>query len=313
MLWSVRAGTAWRLQEEDVTGGNMLKMARVDPSVKWNPALLLEERPEMVCSFCLHVMDRATSGCKRGHMMCAECWPELWRLQENEKDGDTRGRCPGDSGFGPRDMGPGSKKGVNSRRDGGCPEETSPETLHSSPALDLGINRLQVRCQNHAGAGGVSTVKRVKLADAESMSGADLRTALSERGLNRTGNKVALAARLAKDRLSTTEGCTWRGTIAELRKHLEDHCMREPVRCPNGCEEWGFRGEVAQHAVSSCPLHRRKCAHCPELVPPAALAAHEQTCPHANTACPNAGCGVVATRGTVAAHRTDCERELVNP
>ena len=73
----------------------------------------------------------------------------------------------------------------------------------------------------------------------------------------------------------------------------------------------GFRGDVAQHAVWSCPHRRRKCSHCPKLVPPAALAAHELACPHAPAPCPNGGCSVIATKGTIAAHRAGCGRELV--
>jgi hypothetical protein len=73
----------------------------------------------------------------------------------------------------------------------------------------------------------------------------------------------------------------------------------------------GFRGDVTQHAVSFCPHRRTKCSHCPKLVPPAAIAAHEQACPHAPAPCPNAECGVTATKGTMASHRAECPRELV--
>lgn len=226
----------------------VLEMARVDPSIRVDPEWLLEERPELVCSFCLMVMEQATSGCKRGHLLCRGCWPELWRLQEGSD-------CPGDSGIGPQvgvRMLP-----VRIR----CPEETNTLTLQPAPVVDTTINRLRVRCKNasireaSSQDGDEPAAKRVKLASADSFSVPDLRRALSERGLDIRGGKVVLVARLETDR----RACGWIGTVSQLRTHLEDDCACEPMRCPNGgCEEWGFRGEVAQHADSSCPLRRIK-------------------------------------------------------
>ena len=139
----------------------MLEMARVDTSVKVNPEWLLEERPELVCSFCLNVMARATIGCKRGHLLCHGCWPALWGMQEG-------GGC----------------------KDVGCSEQTSAATLAPISALDVTINRLRLRCKNHGGGGGVPAVKRVKLAAVDSLSVSDLRKALSERRLSSTGGQA---------------------------------------------------------------------------------------------------------------------------
>ena len=115
---------------------------------------------------------------------------------------------------------------------GGCTKETSVATLSLAPVVDTTISRVKVRCKNRGGGGGVPASKRVKLAAAESLSVDDLRKSLSDRRLSSNGGQAALVARLEKDRRA--EGCcAWRGTVGELRAHLEDTCMREPMRCPN--------------------------------------------------------------------------------
>ena len=64
-------------------------------------------------------------------------------------------------------------------------------------------------------------------------------------------------------RCTLGEGCPWRGTVAEVARHLGSSCPLEPVSCANpGCEERVARQDMLMHAEGTCHFRTIPCPHC---------------------------------------------------
>ena len=61
------------------------------------------------------------------------------------------------------------------------------------------------------------------------------------------------------------EGCSWRGTVADLAAHMGSSCPLAPISCTNpGCEERVARQDMAVHAEGTCRF-KRACPHCQSI------------------------------------------------
>jgi hypothetical protein len=196
-------------------------------SENWiDPDLLETKFQDCVCALCFGVMAEPTSGCSEGHSFCRRCYGKALR---------RRRECPT------------------------CRRPVAGENkLVRSRNLDGMISQLWMRCE-HAKGEGARAAKRAKLATAASMSAKTLRDELGQRGLDSTGGKPELAARLEEDR-QKVGGCRWRGCVGEHAAHLGG-CEWAPVKCANkGCAQSPLRrdlpehGETCEHRVVLCSL-----------------------------------------------------------
>ena len=154
------------------------------------------------------------------------------------------------------------------------------------------IGQLRVRCKHGlleskgVGAGGV--LRRVKCAKQ--------------------------APKTATSSQDEAQRCSWRGRVCELAGHLAESCDYELVECPNvefGCKKSVLRKDVARHSSETCAYRQEHCTHCDKRFEILAQPEHEASCPEARIECPNAACGVMVARRSMAEHRLVCEREEV--
>ena len=167
-----------------------------------------------------------------------------------------------------------------------------------------------MRCE-HAAGEKVNEATRppavAMLAPASSMNYKKLRTELRQRGLDSTGNKPVLEARLEEDRAKDA-GCRWKGCVGDLAAHL-GKCEWEPVTCTlQGCTESILPKDLPQHK-ETCQHRKVPCGHCKAGVAFRSLAEHESRCQLVMIGCPNEGCSVQYQRGWINLHRNICEHE----
>lgn len=72
-----------------------------------------------------------------------------------------------------------------------------------------------------------------------------------------------------------SEQCAWRGSFADLNKHLAS-CEWCPVTCPHGCGEEMRRPQLEEH-LPGCLLNFKECDICHDKVRPAMMAEHERS------------------------------------
>ena len=76
------------------------------------------------------------------------------------------------------------------------------------------------------------------------------------------------------DILCVHDECKWKGTCGRLDGHLDNDCLREPIKCSGegGCGEPVPRGEMANHqqfgCLQSCPNSKQKLYRPPTLKRP---------------------------------------------
>ena len=247
-----------------------------DGSAAWriDPDQLEVQCEDCVCQLCFGVMVVPTSGCPQGHTFCGRCYDEalLNRLE-----------CPT------------------------CRRPTDQNTLVFNRHLQGMISLLHTACENEAEG---NLAKRAKLVPAASMSVGELGTELLQRGLDSTGNKPELVARLEEDRKEGV-GCRWRGYVGQLAGHLGE-CGFAPKKCPNeGCTESPLRKDLPAHEATMCEHRAVKCRHCSKEMIGRSLADHEGGCPSAMIECPAEGCSGQFRRSAMNLHRAECQHEEV--
>ena len=171
-----------------------------------------------------------------------------------------------------------------------------------------------MRCEYAAGGEGdeAAAPLAAKLGKNAAMTYKNLRGKLRQRGLDSTGNKRVLVARLEEDRKKDA-GCRWRGCVGQLAAHLRE-CEWAPVNCLNeGCKEMKLRRDAAALAEHEAVCEHRlvQCRHFKHEVAYRSLAEHEGRCSRAQIECPNEGCSVQYKRFAMNLHRLVCEHEEV--
>ena len=250
--------------------------------VGWiNPDLLEVKSPHYECALCLGVMMEPTSGCPEGHSFCKPCYDKA--LEEKRE-------CPT------------------------CRRKVDEGKLVRNRPLENVIAELPMRCEwGGAAEEGEpmegSAAKRAKLAPAASMTVDALRKQLGERGLDSTGNKPAVVARLEEGRKKNA-ACRWKGSVGELPAHRGE-CAWAPMKCPHkGCTESPLRRDLQEHEAI-CGIRMVPCRHCKNELTSRSLAEHEAICPCARIECPNEGCCKQMQRGKINVHRAKCKLEEV--
>ena len=246
-----------------------------------DPDLLEEKCKDCECALCLGVMVKPVSGCPQGHSFCHACFAKA--LTQDK-------RCPTCRAY---------VQGEN--------------TLVPNRQLEGVLANLRLRCE-HAPKeqADAPTAKRAKPAPAAFITLTALRQELGKRGLETTGSKPELVARLEEDRRKGA-GCGWRGRVGELAVHLLVTCEWVPVKCTNaGCPESPLRKDLAQHDAT-CGNRVVKCSHCWRHTLRHSLAEHEQRCPRAMIECPNEGCTEQHKWDAMNLHRAECEHEEPKP
>ena len=61
---------------------------------------------------------------------------------------------------------------------------------------------------------------------------------------------------------NSEEGCDWQGDLGEAKKHTEEKCNRQEVKCPKKCGYELQRRALPLHLQNSCPLRDYRCPHC---------------------------------------------------
>jgi hypothetical protein len=187
------------------------------------------------------VLEIPTSGCPEGHTYCRDCLEKALKKAR---------KCPA------------------------CRHPVTDSQLRRNRPLEGVITRLRVNCKHASplqfseelrrGDGGVAippAAKRARLTPAADLTAEELATALREHGLEVTGEKEALAARLQDYRDAAF--CTWAGTVGELGAHLQQDCPWQPVVCTNaGCGQTWARRKMVEHVRSACEFRRVPCQFC---------------------------------------------------
>ena len=242
-----------------------------------NPDLLAMKFEGIVCIVCTGVMVEPTVGCPGLHSLCRACYVKALKKKKE---------CPM------------------------CRHPVDETTLVRNRDLAGLIAQQPLRCKHSEGdAAGPSAAKRAKLAPADSMTVKSLRTELGQRGLDSTGNKPVLVARLEEDRKKDA-GCMWKGCVGGLAAHLGE-CEWAPVKCLNaGCTESPPRKDLLEHNAT-CEHRKVPCGHCKRQQVQRSLAEHEGGCVFAVVECPNEGCIVLNSRLSMDSHRAECQHEKV--
>ena len=110
------------------------------------------------------------------------------------------------------------------------------------------------------------------------------------------------------------KGCTWKGEINDINKHLENSngCQYEAVKCTYRCKMTMQRQYLVDHMTSKCPRRKVNCQYCHingewQFIE----VKHREECNKFPLSCPNK-CEVGnVPREDMEAHRKECPHEMI--
>ena len=110
------------------------------------------------------------------------------------------------------------------------------------------------------------------------------------------------------------KGCTWKGEINDIGKHLEnsDGCQYEAVKCTYKCKITLQRQHLVDHMTSKCPRRKINCQYCHVSGEWKFIdGKRREECNKFPLSCPNK-CEVGSVpRGDMEAHRKECPLEMI--
>ena len=133
-----------------------------------------------------------------------------------------------------------------------CRHPVDQKKLVRNRPLEGILARMRVHCEHaESGKGDEAAAQRAKLPLASSMTDEAIMKELWQRGLDSTGIRPALVARLVEGRQQDI-GCPWTGSLGDLPGHM-GKCGWVPVKCPNeGCALSPLRKDLLEHKTMSC-------------------------------------------------------------
>ena len=109
------------------------------------------------------------------------------------------------------------------------------------------------------------------------------------------------------------EGCTWVGSVTEVRAHLlgeydVDPCPIQEISCPQNCGGKVKRQDLPKHLQNKCFIKWKECEFCSVTVPEVSLKQHlESACPSYPVVCPNnCNFGAKLKRSELEQHLSSC-------
>jgi hypothetical protein len=225
---------------------------------------------ELLCGICTNVLLEPKS-CKEGHTFCDVCIT-TWLARKKS--------CPLDR------------------------KKLEKKDLTNVRIVANMIDKMEVRCANHAaGSGGSGSG-----GGSGGGSGSGGPPAKKQKG----GKGKAKAQGSAPE-----GGCGWTGTVAERPAHLRDECDFTEVGCSFGVRRGtgpgtamiGCQSLQPRHALEAheaeCKYRPVSCPHCDEAMQQKALTGHIKVCDEVEMACPRR-CGERFLRGLRDEHAGEC-------
>ena len=200
------------------------------------------------CPVCMMLLDKPTSGCPEGHLLCRGCYVESL---------STRKKCPI------------------------CNHPTDETKLVRCRPLEDIILQMRVRCKHGLEVGSAPAEAQME-AEGDGEGGGESANLelLHLTAWQRAWRSISEVMRAWNGGDGAADGggahavheagqevadrCSWRGRVCELAGHIAEGCGYEPVECPNsvaGCKESVPRKDVARHASETCAYREAHPTH----------------------------------------------------